>query len=176
MNKTIAAFAPALALSCALATPAFAQGTIDTVTAQNPAEMTIVMMNAGYDVELLEDGVGDPMIASTVSGMPLRIYFYDCDDETHEGCNSIQLSTGFDREKPWNEAEALAVSTQLRFAAVRLDDEGDPFISWDIVTGDGIPTAVFLESLERFGLTVDLTVDIVFADEYAEEASAAEKE
>lgn len=148
--------------------PVLAQNDIEMVTAKNPAEMTVVMMNAGYEVELTVDGIGDPMIASQVAGMPLRIYFYGCDEETNDGCDTLQLSTGFDRQKPWTRGEALAISESLRFASVRLDDEGDPFISWDIVTGDGIPTAVFLQSLDHFTQTVELTAQMVFAEENGE--------
>ena len=149
------------------ATPAYAQTDIEMISAKNPAELTVVLMNAGYDVELSEDGVGDPMIASELAGMPLRIYFYGCDAETNDGCDSLQFSTGFDRLQPWTREQALQISEKLRFASVRLDEEGDPFISWDIITGDGIPTAVFLESVKQFERTIEATADIVFADEEA---------
>lgn len=148
-----------------LAVPAAAQSEIEMISAKDPAEITVVMMNAGYDVELTVDGIGDPLIASELSGMPLRIYFYGCDDETNDGCDSLQLSTGFDRKDPWTRGEALQISERIRFASVRLDEEGDPFISWDIITGDGIPTAVFLESLTQFTRTIELTASLVFAEE-----------
>lgn len=150
-----------------IAVPVAAQNQPEMVTAKNPAELTMVMMNAGYDVELTVDGIGDPLIATEIVGMPLRVYFYGCDEETNDNCDTLQLSTGFDRQEPWTRGEALTISEQLRFASVRLDDEGDPFISWDIVTGDGIPATVFLQSLEHFGRTVDLTAQIVFAEENA---------
>ena len=124
-------------------------------------------MNAGYEAQLTTDGVGDPMIASTLAGMPLRIYFYGCDAETNDGCDSLQLSTGFDREQPWTRGEALEISERFRFASVRLDDEGDPFISWDIITGDGIPASVFLQSITQFERTIELTAAVVFAEEEA---------
>ncbi|BDI61357.1 YbjN domain-containing protein [Qipengyuania nanhaisediminis] len=148
-----------------LSAPAAAQEPITSISAGKPAELTVVMMNAGYTVELAEDGIGDPMIISELIGMPLRIYFYGCDEEDNSGCTSLQLSTGFDRRKPWSRGEALQISEQLRYAAVRLDEEGDPFISWDIYTGDGIPTTVFLASLDEFARTIQLTADIVFAEE-----------
>ncbi len=139
----------------------------EMITAKNPAELTIVMMNAGYDVELTQDGVGDPMISAELAGMPLRVYFYGCDAETNDGCTSLQLSTGFDRAQPWSRGEALEISERFRFASVRLDEEGDPFISWDIVTGDGIPASVFLQSIKQFERTIELTAEVVFAEENA---------
>ena len=142
-----------------------AQNEIETVSAKNPPELAIVMLNAGYDVELTEDGIGDPLIITEVVGMPLWVYFYGCDAEAHDNCSSLQLSTGFDRDKPWTRGEALAISESLRFAAVRLDAEGNPFVSWDIVTGDGIPREVFLQSLTHFSRTVELAADMVFAEE-----------
>jgi hypothetical protein len=165
-NLSIAAAATAVLSPLALlAGPAAAQSQIEMVSAGNPAELTAVMMNAGYDVELTVDKVGVPMIKSELSGMPLRIYFYGCNEQTHDGCDSVQLSTGFDRQEPWTPAAAMQISESLRFASVRLDDEGDPFVTWDIVTGSGIPGAVFLESISQFKRTIQLTADIVFAEE-----------
>jgi len=167
----IAAPMAILGLACGAAlsaAPAAAQSDIGMITAKNPAELTVVMMNAGYEVELSTDGVGDPMVASRLAGMPLRIYFYGCDADTNDNCTSLQLSTGFDRAEPWTRDEAFEISQRFRFASVRLDEEGDPFVSWDIVTGDGIPTAVFLESIRQFERTVELTARIVFAEDNAE--------
>ncbi|WP_299193001.1 YbjN domain-containing protein [uncultured Erythrobacter sp.] len=153
-----------LTLALGIAAPAAAQNEIETVSAGNPAELAIVMMNAGYDVELTEDGIGDPLIKTEVEGLALEVYFYGCDETTNDNCDSLQLSAGFDRDKPWTREEALAISQRLRFASVRLNEDGDPTVSWDIVTGEGIPREVFLQSLTHFSRTVELAAEMVFAE------------
>jgi hypothetical protein len=67
LHAPVSAQAPAQASAQASAQTATA-----TITAKNPAELTIVLMNAGYEAQLTTDGVGDPMIASILAGMPLR--------------------------------------------------------------------------------------------------------
>ncbi len=142
-----------------------AQAGVAMVSAKDPEGLAKVMSDAGYEVELSTDTLGDPMITTELANMPTRVSFYGCDEETNSGCDSLQLSTGFDRKEPWTKAEAIQISERLRFAAVSLDDEGDPYISWDIVTGDGIPSRVFLQSILQFSSTIESTADIVFAEE-----------
>lgn len=151
------------ALLCSVA--AAAQADDGMVTASKPAGIVIAMLNAGFDAELTTDDVGDPLINSQVAGYPLQIFFYDCDEETHAECGSIQFVAGFDRKMPWTADAAIKLSNAYRFAAVTLDDEGDPYLRWDIVTEEGIPTRVFVKSLRRFEDTVRLAEDMIFADE-----------
>ncbi len=149
------------------AAPLAAQGDVSTVTAKDPQGIVRALQAAGYKAELEKDGQGDPMIVTELSGWASRIYFYGCDETTHEGCDSVQFSAGFDRKQPWTAADALKLSTQYRFASVRLDDEGDPYVMWDVITGDGIPTKVFLSSVLYFSDAIDNVVSVVFADQPA---------
>lgn len=80
---------------------------------------------------------------------------------------------GFDRAKPWTAEAAIKISNDYRFAAVTLDDEGDPYLRWDIVTDEGISTRVFVRSLRRFEDTVRVAQDVIFADEQENELPAA---
>ncbi len=142
-----------------------AQADEHLVSAQEPEVMAAVLKNAGYEIELTTDSTGDPMIRTELVGMSTVILFYDCETETNDNCGSIQFRTGFDRSEPWTADEAIKISAENRFAAVSLDDEGDPFISWDIVTGDGISVPIFLRSIRRFSEAVDTTADIAFAEQ-----------
>lgn len=143
--------------------------TTQNISAKNPAEMSIALMNADYDAELTSDNAGDPMIRTTLAGYRTRIVFYGCNEETNDECDSIQLVTGFDRKEPWTADQALAISQRFRYAAVRLDEEGDPFVSWDIYLGEGIPEEVFMTSVSIFEATVYDAAELAFADEAAEE-------
>lgn len=137
------------------------------VSAGEPDSILGALIGAGYKAEKLTDNGGDPMIAMELEGMPTQIYFYGCDDATHDQCDSLQFSTGFDRAKPWNAADAIVVSKRYRFASVSLDDEGDPYITWDINIGEGIPASLFLKSLRDFSGAVSSTANLAFAEERA---------
>ncbi|QIQ85877.1 YbjN domain-containing protein [Erythrobacter sp.] len=168
---------PLLALAALVAPfPLAAEETAERmISAERPEDMVIALLNAGYDPELIKDGVGDPAISfSRAEGYPLMVLFYDCDEETHDKCTSIQLRGGLDRAEPWNPAEAIEISSRYRFLAVSLDEEGDPWMTWDILTGNGIPESLFVEAVERFEATLEEAADaLVFAEEREAEIEAA---
>lgn len=149
----------AAALSCAGGAQA------QTVTAQNPEGMLNAITAAGYEATLSTDSAGDPMIDTELGGYRVNVLFYGCDETSHTGCDSVQLSTGFDRKTPMDPARALHIAREWRFLAVSLDDEGDPYLRWDIMTGSGIPQSVFMTALRRYGETLGDAGDIIFEDE-----------
>ncbi len=151
---------PVIAL-LASATSAQAQ----MVSAADPQGMAAVLSEAGYTTEVDVDDVGDPRIVIELNGWGSSILFYGCDEVTHDGCDSIQLSTGFDRETPMDPATALEVALRWRYVAVSLDEDGDPYLRWDIVTQDGIPQAVFLDAVRRYADNLDVAAEMIFADE-----------
>ncbi|MDP5102729.1 MAG: YbjN domain-containing protein [Erythrobacter sp.] len=161
-----------VAIAAGISLPAAAQDDRNIITAKQPAGIVLALLNAGYDATLEADDVGDPMIKFEGEGYKMSMLFYGCDEETNDDCDSVQLYVGFDRKQPWTAAEAIEIAQKYRYAAVKLDDEGDPVVSWDIVTGDGIPLPVFLSSIRRFESSADLVADLVFAEEDAEEGEA----
>lgn len=133
-----------------------------SVSAGNPAGIVKALESAGYSPTLDKDSYGDPSIEFELADYKTVMMFYGCDEDTHDKCDSVQLRVGFDREKPWTAAEALEVSKTYRFVSVWLDEEGDPWVQWDIVTGTGIPSDVFLSAVESFGNTLEDTAELVF--------------
>ncbi len=158
-------------VAAAIAVPLAAQSERETITARQPAGIVIALLNADYDAELTTDSVDDPLIRFDNGGYKFSILFYGCDETRHDNCDSVQLRVSFDRGKPLAAAEAMAATT-VRYASVSIDEEGDTTINWDIVTGDGIPKVVFLDSIERFEDIVAQTAEKTFAEEIA----AAENE
>lgn len=136
-----------------------------SVTAADPEGLVTAMKSAGYSAELTTDQVGDPMIKTELNGSQVSILFYGCDEETHAGCDSLQFSTGYDRETPMDPIRALEIARKWRFLAVSLDDDGDPYLRWDIYTADGIPQSVLMAALRRYGESLDDAADIIFEDE-----------
>jgi hypothetical protein len=136
-----------------------------TVTANNPEGLLAAMKSAGYEAELTTDQLGDPMIKTEISGWEVSVLFYGCDAETNTGCDSVQFSTGFDREKAMDPVRALEIARKWRFLAVSLDEDGDPYLRWDIFTADGIPQSVFMAAFRRYGESLDDASEIIFEDE-----------
>lgn len=154
------------ALAVALVTTSPAQAQSSTlVSANNPSGIVKALQQAGYNPTLGADGYGDPQIELQIAGYTSTLLFYGCDETTHQGCDSIQLRAGFDRGTPWTAEDALAVTKKYRFAAVWLDDSGDPWVQWDIMTGTGISSKVLLDSIEVFGDTLKDTAELVFAED-----------
>lgn len=162
MKKAVMALALALQ---AAGVQAAAPG--NTVSAADPGSIVEVLEFAGYKAVISTDDLGDPMIETELSDWPTRIYFYGCDETTHQRCDSVRLQAGFDRATPWTGDEAIKISENYRFVATYLDKDGDPWLAWDIVTGDGIPTKVFLKSMREFGDALETASKIVFAEENA---------
>ncbi len=135
------------------------------VTAADPQGMVDVLEGAGYDPVLGTDKTGDPRITMLFGGREGVLFFYGCDENTNDKCDAVQFNIGFDRKQPWKADDALKLSEKFRFVAPTLDNEGDPFISWDVITGNGIPAKVFLRSVLAFNNIVRDVETVVFADE-----------
>lgn len=153
------------ALAFVSPTGALAQAQPTVASAGNPTGLVNLLDLAGYEPKLGTDDYGDPKIEFDLSGYNATLFFYGCDETGHTGCSSLQLRAGFDRKQPWTAKDAIDLAKKYRFASVWLDDDGDPWLQWDIITGDGIPAKVFLESISLFSDTVDDAGDIVFAGE-----------
>lgn len=159
----MAGLGAALLLAGAAASAA-AQGPGDLVSAAQPAGLVLALMNAGYDAELTRDSTGDPLIRVKTASYPINLIFFGCSPGTRTECDSLQLVTGLDRSEAWSAEAALRITSEYRFIAVQLDSDGDPFFTWDIVTGrGGIPSAVFIDSVARFENAVALAAEQVFA-------------
>jgi hypothetical protein len=153
-------------LACALAaigSPALAAE--GTVTAYNPGGMAKIMRDAGYKAELDVDDYGDPYIKTAFGDFDGAVYFYGCDDTNHDRCESVQFRAGLDRQKAMPLTLLNEIVTKYRYTAMWLDDEGDPWINFDVFTGAGIPQPVFLRALEAYRDNLVDVSEMVFAEE-----------
>ena len=93
------------------------------------------LQEEGYRAQLTEDGAGDPLILTTMSGVNTRVYFYNC---TPQGvCEDLQFTTGFDLADGMSAASVENWNEGNRFGTVYLDEESDPFIKIDLQVGPG---------------------------------------
>ena len=159
--------AAAMVLAAGLAGQASAQTGTPMVGAHDPESVVAALKNAGYKAELGTDNNGDPKITSEFASMVSYIYFYGCHEA--KDCTSLMFTTGFDSETPWKPEDALAINENIRFASTWLDKDGDPWISWDVVTGlDGIPAGAFTYGVRKYEISVDEVADRAFAEEATE--------
>jgi len=91
-------------------------------------ETATILQDLGYRAKLGKDGVGDPMITSSMAGLTIYVYFYDCSEGR---CGSLQLSVGLDLDKGTTHAVVNAFNTRYRYGRVYLDDENDPYLQFD---------------------------------------------
>lgn len=116
-------------------------------SASQPQVLSTYLQDRGYRALLETDSQGDPVIRSSAAGVDFSIYFYGCDGG--QNCTTISFSAGFDLidgttaevMNEWNRAN--------RFAYAYIDDEGDPFLNYDVTFADGgLPPATFGSAID----------------------------
>lgn len=97
-------------------------------------EVTAWLQKAGYKAELTKDGGGDPLINSATDGTNFKVFFYDCEGER---CKALQFSAGFDLKTALTPAAANKWNRENRYLKVYLDDDGDPYVQYDVNVNAG---------------------------------------
>lgn len=134
-----------------------------TVSAQKPDTLADALRGAGYEVVAGTDDTGDPVLDLVMQGYKARLLFLDCDAAAHDKCGSIQFFASFDAEGAGLSAgDAILFARRYRYASVTVNANGDPTLRWDIETGDGIPSEVFVTSAARFLTTVQAMGAMLF--------------
>lgn len=161
----------AAVLSAVLATtlPASAYA---RVSASDPAGMVAQLVKMGDKAELTKDDTGDPLINAEINGWKSSLVFYDCNAQ-HAKCQSFQFVAIFDAPKGFDPAPLYAFPRTHRFAAVTINAQGDPRVSWDVITNDGIDDGVFRSAVFSFGAMLEGVGGIVFPKKQAETAPNA---
>ena len=148
-----------LAAAMGLAAPAMAA----TVSARQPETLVEALKSAGYGVTAGTDDTGDPVLELVMQGYKARLLFLDCDVANHDKCGSVQFFAAFDAEGAGMSVEdANLFARRYRYGAVSVTANGDPRLRWDIETGDGIPSEVFVTSAARFLGTVEAMGAMLF--------------
>ncbi len=133
----------ALLLTLALPLPTLAENII----ASNPEALADYMRQIGYRAELTTDDEGDPKIKSATGGANFSIYFYGC--EQNKGCDSLQLSSGFDLDNGSSLNAVNSWNSKKRYGKAYLDDEKDPYIEYDVnLAKGGVSQENFRDTLE----------------------------
>lgn len=117
--------APALALILAWPLAAAAADAGKRITGP---EVVRILHDEGYKAQLDRDGEGDPMVRTKMSGLNVYVYFYDCENDA---CGSLKLAVALDLEQGTTQAVLNRFSQDYRYARTYLDEENDPFMSFD---------------------------------------------
>ena len=138
------------------------------VSANNPAGVLKAIEGAGYDAEFSprgEDGTSAYIQVNTydINGV---VRFADCDEAVPDFCETLVLSTWWDRETPISDAVIAAANRENKYVSVYRDNDGDPVMQWAILTRrEGVPTTVFLNALQRFVAIAGDWTETAFADD-----------
>jgi hypothetical protein len=153
------------AVAAAVLAPATAGATTSSaamVSAVKPDSVATALQNLGYKAELAKDANGDPLINTDIGGWQAALLFYECNEKTHDGCQSLQFVANFTPEKKFTADDAVRFNRNTRFASVSLDKDQSVLMTWDVVTGKGIDLEVFSNSVDMFRSAMDTLGTEVF--------------
>ncbi len=139
-----------------------AAGSTATVSAVKPEGVAEALKNLGYTAELAKDANGDPLINADIGGWQAALLFYECNEKTHDGCQSLQFVANFTAEKKFTAEDAVRFNRNTRFASVSLGKDDAVMMTWDVVTGKGIDFEVFSNSVDMFRSAMDTLGTEVF--------------
>lgn len=125
----------ALALLLALAaSPALAQN----VTATDPQSVIDAMRASGHKAALSAERQenGAPIVNGAVNGLTYGAYFQTCENGLH--CQDILFSASFDLETPLTLDFVNDWNFRRTFGALTVNDEGDAFVSYYVITEGGL--------------------------------------
>lgn len=167
-----------LALVLGAASPVQAQeAQLPTVKATDAKGLLKVLREAGYKAQFEEtDEEGElPSIEITMRDGPVYVIFSDCDEAVPDFCETLVLSTSWDRTLPISDAAVTDANYKFKYVSVFRDDAGDPVMQWAILTRDiGVSQPLFLNALQRYLDIVRDFTDVAFeGDEEPEAATAA---
>lgn len=167
-----------LAAALGLGAPALAQDdSAFGVKATDAPGLLKVLQQAGYNAKISERKGEDEStsIAISTRGGDSYILFADCQDAVPDFCETLILSTSWDRETPISDSAVADANSRFKYVSVWRNDDGDPEMQWAILTRDiGIAPPLFLNALQRYLSIVRDFDDVAFDDDEPEEEEPAD--
>lgn len=101
--------------------------------------MTLKEVQAWLDGEGFKSTVkgdsDDPFLSTEdEDGVKFEVHFYDCEKSR---CTSIQFSAGFDLKDAMTASKINDWNTGKRYVKAYIDDEGDPWFTYDVNVAPG---------------------------------------
>ena len=171
-----------LCLALIATIPLAAMGMSGPVLAQNePIAMAkatdapgllAILKQAGYDAKFtpLEDEDRAASIEIATQKGNIFVQFSDCEDAVPDFCDTLVLSTSWDRSTPMADSVIAEANRTFRYVSIWRDEDGDPVMQWAILTRDtGVASPLFLNALQRYLSIVRDFDEIAFEDDETEE-------
>ncbi len=174
-----AGLAGALAFTAAAAQDAVPGHSVSgsgVVAATRAQSVLAAVTEAGYEAQLFErEGEDRATIEIDSDGLVSLIVFADCNDAIPDFCETLVLSTKWDRTVPISDAAIATANQRHNYVSIWRDEEGDPLLQWAILTGrEGIPTPVFLSALERYLSVAQDFWDVAFEGDEKDSSDASQ--
>lgn len=129
-----------------------------------------ILREAGYKAkfqQVTEEGAKPSIEIETRPG-PVYVIFADCEEAVPDFCETLVLSTSWDRDTPISDRVITESNYNFKYVSIWRDESGDPVAQWAILTRDiGVPQPLFLNALQRYLEIVRDFSEIAFADDEA---------
>ncbi len=130
------------------------------ITARDPDAILQAMLDFDLIAKMGRDEGGDPRISSRISDTKFWVYFYGCED--NRNCASIMFKAGYDLNNGISALKINEWNRDKRFVKAYIDDEGDPFIEFDVnLAYDGMGEKNFMDNLDWWRLMVEDFEDFI---------------
>lgn len=122
------------------------------VDATDPEVLAEIIRDLGYRATIEEDGVGDPMIKSSVSGTDITIFFYGCTDNA--ACKSLLFKVGYDLTDGTTLDVINDWNVSALFGRSYMDDEDDPWLEMAVNMDGGVSRRNFEDTFDWWEVAV----------------------
>lgn len=123
------------------------------VKATDPQTIMQALNAGGYDdIELIpREGGQEHYIKIKSQRLQSLVLFADCDEAIPDFCETLVLSTRWDRETPISDAAIARANYENKYVSVWRNEQGNPLVQWWILTQpEGIAAPLFLEGVKRY--------------------------
>ncbi|WP_379921137.1 YbjN domain-containing protein [Erythrobacter sp. R86502] len=138
----------------------------------------MALRQAGYKAEAQpREGDNDTaLIEITTRDGAIFVQFSDCDEAVPEYCETLVLSTSWNRNTPMTDDVVAESNRRFKYVSIWKDEEGDPIMQWAILTGDaGIAQLLFLNAVQRYLDVVRDFDTIAFDDDGSDDADGSKR-
>lgn len=125
--------------------PAPAIASVTLIDGTDVELIAAVLRENGYRAEIDQQDDGDPEINSGSQGVKWRLLFYACKENSD--CSAVQFNAGLDLIDGVAESAAHTWNGKKRYGTSIIDDEGDPWLDFDINLKGGVTKENFEHSL-----------------------------
>jgi hypothetical protein len=109
----------------------------------------------GFKASVEGEGEDAFLSSESAEGVKFEVHFYDC---VKDRCTSMQFSGGFDLKDAMTPAKANEWNSAKRYVKCFIDDEGDPWFTYDVNLSPG-GTQEALD--DEFALWLSFLPDVV---------------